>query len=281
MVAMATKYGYPIETHNVTTDDGYILTLFRIPAASNMGKLSYSSTTAARRTYGKPVVFCQHGLLDSSWTWLSNPPQWTHQRVDSPSSSSNTNDENDENDENDHQKEGGEGGKRTKVDLYEDDGSESDKKQGSGLGFMLADAGFDVWFGNNRGNRYSRAHTDPNLSPDVPDSGFWEFTWDDMAVSDLPAMLSYVRAITEAKTVGYVGHSEGTIQMLAAAAVAGAAADAAETDCQKGCFGLSVAQLEAVQTAVGSVNLFVALAPVAYVSHLGTTLTLTLACLRP
>ncbi|XP_046448187.1 gastric triacylglycerol lipase-like [Daphnia pulex] len=53
------KRGYPVEIHQVTTDDGYILDLHRIPAKSSSGP--------------KQVVFLQHGVAESSATWLVNP----------------------------------------------------------------------------------------------------------------------------------------------------------------------------------------------------------------
>jgi lysosomal acid lipase/cholesteryl ester hydrolase len=55
--------GYPAETHYVVTDDGYILTLHRIPH----GKDNAGET-------GKPVVFLQHGLLCSSADWVMATP---------------------------------------------------------------------------------------------------------------------------------------------------------------------------------------------------------------
>nr|XP_034304031.1 gastric triacylglycerol lipase isoform X2 [Crassostrea gigas] len=79
------------------------------------------------------------------------------------------------------------------------------------LGFMLADAGVDVWLGNNRGNKYSKSHV--SLSPDDP--RFWEFSWDEMAKYDLPAMIEYVIQQTGNEGIYYAGHSQGTEQAFA------------------------------------------------------------------
>ena len=53
-------YNYPVEIHDVTTEDGYILRVFRI------------QKKASHITSGLKPIFLQHGLLDSSDTWLIN-----------------------------------------------------------------------------------------------------------------------------------------------------------------------------------------------------------------
>lgn len=62
------------------------------------------------------------------------------------------------------------------------------------LGFLLAEAGYDVWLGNVRGNRYSGQHTDPERHPGT--ESFWRFGLDDVARMDVPAM---VRAMQGAR----------------------------------------------------------------------------------
>ncbi len=77
----------------------------------------------------------------------------------------------------------------------------------------MADAGYDVWMGNFRGNYYSRAHCD--LNPDRNE--FWYFSWDQMAKYDLPAMIDKVIYTTGHSKIHYVGHSMGTTSLMALA----------------------------------------------------------------
>ncbi|XP_067204979.1 gastric triacylglycerol lipase-like [Linepithema humile] len=131
---MIKKAGYPAEAHIVLTEDGYLLTLHRIPGRKN-----------------SPSVLLQHGLLSSSIDWIV---------------------------------------------------SGRDKA----LGFILADQGYDVWLGNSRGNTYSRAHI--FLSPS--DSKFWDFSFDEMGIYDLPATILHIMSVTSQPLHTYVGYSMST-----------------------------------------------------------------------
>jgi len=113
--------------------------------------------------------------------------------------------------------------------------------------FIFADAGYDVWLGNNRGNGYSM--TNKYYTPDQ--AQFWDFSWDEMAKYDFPSQINYVLQTTGASKITYIGHSEGTIQ-----AFAGFLLD---------------------PSLVSKVNLYIALAPVAYVGHIEAILLTALA----
>ncbi|KZC08171.1 Gastric triacylglycerol lipase, partial [Dufourea novaeangliae] len=76
------------------------------------------------------------------------------------------------------------------------------------LGYMLADAGYDVWLGNNRGNAYSKSHT--SISP--MDHRFWDFSYHELGVHDLPATIDYILDRTDRERLFYIGHSQGTTQ---------------------------------------------------------------------
>jgi len=78
------------------------------------------------------------------------------------------------------------------------------------LGYFLADAGYDVWLGNFRGNTYGRQH----LHLDPSHFKFWQFSWDHHGNYDLPAMLKHVLGYTKEENIFYVGHSMGTTSFM-------------------------------------------------------------------
>lgn len=136
---------YPVKSYWVTTEDGYILRVYRIGAKNS---LAFNQA---------PPVFMQHGLIDASDDWIIN---------------------------------------------------EEDKAPG----FLLANAGYDVWLGNTRGNRHSTNHT--HMDPRV-DSAFWDYSWQEMAHYDIPAEINLVLNKTGYDKLVYIGHSQGTTALLA------------------------------------------------------------------
>ncbi len=59
------------------------------------------------------------------------------------------------------------------------------------LAFIVADAGYDLWLGNARGNTYSKRH----ISLRHDDSRFWDFSFHEMALYDLPSEIDYIYKI--------------------------------------------------------------------------------------
>lgn len=74
------------------------------------------------------------------------------------------------------------------------------------LPYLLAERGYDVWLGNARGNKHSRKHV--RLSPDSKE--FWDFSWHEIGLYDVPESIDYVLKVTGHKRLKYVGHSQGT-----------------------------------------------------------------------
>jgi len=142
-------WGYPVEEHWVTTSDGYILGLHRIPHARDD-----PSPESPR-----PVVYMQHCLTCSSAIWTFGPPT-------------------------------------------------------KSLGYILADAGYDVWMGNSRGNSYSRNHTSLEACSQERCNQFWDFGWDEGGHLDVTAGIDFALAYTGQESVYYVGHSMGCTQYL-------------------------------------------------------------------
>ncbi|CAL1409229.1 unnamed protein product [Linum trigynum] len=80
------------------------------------------------------------------------------------------------------------------------------------LPFLLVDDGYDVWIANTRGTIHSQGHT--SLSPN--DGAYWEWSWEELADYDLPAVFQYVYDHTGQQKHHYIGHSLGTLTALAA-----------------------------------------------------------------
>ncbi|XP_071452783.1 lipase 3-like [Hetaerina americana] len=78
------------------------------------------------------------------------------------------------------------------------------------LGYLLAEAGFDVWMMNLRGASVSKMHT---TIPECTDE-FWDFSWHEMGMYDLPAVIDYILATTKTEKVDVIGFSLGTNLMV-------------------------------------------------------------------
>jgi lysosomal acid lipase/cholesteryl ester hydrolase len=79
------------------------------------------------------------------------------------------------------------------------------------LPFALAEQGYDVWLGNNRGNKYSKKST--RFSPATTD--FWNFSMDQFAFHDIPDAIDYILGTTSQASLSYIGFSQGTAQAFA------------------------------------------------------------------
>ncbi|KAH1291500.1 hypothetical protein KXX48_007087 [Aspergillus fumigatus] len=79
------------------------------------------------------------------------------------------------------------------------------------LPFQLVERGYDVWLGNNRGNKYSKKsiHHSP-LS-----AKFWGFSMDEFAFYDIPDSITYILNATGQASLSYIGFSQGTAQAFA------------------------------------------------------------------
>ncbi|XP_075161664.1 lipase 3-like [Haematobia irritans] len=144
------QHGYPCENHTVTTCDGYILTLFRIPHGH--GEELGSEEEEEEKI---PTVLLMNCWQCSSDIWVIMGPN-------------------------------------------------------SGLPFLLADAGYDVWLGNARGNIYSEHHL--TMSP--MSENFWEFAIDEIGQIDLPAKVDYILSNRNQTRLHFVGYSQSTAFLM-------------------------------------------------------------------
>ena len=105
MTELCQENGFKSEQYTLVTEDGYILSIYRIP-----GKFTDDASEH------KPAVLMVHAQDCDMMEWFWNDPSQAN-------------------------------------------------------AFILANAGYDVWMGNNRGSKYSMAHL--TLSPQEHE--FWDF----------------------------------------------------------------------------------------------------------
>lgn len=134
--------GYKSEKHQVTTTDGYHLTVHRV--------------LPNRNTEPKGTVFLMHGLFRNSADYIATGPEIA-------------------------------------------------------LPYLLSDHGFDCYLGNARGSKFCTKHE--THSYDSKD--FWNFSWEEIGLYDLPAMLELAIDKSGSPKVNYVGHSQGCTTLLA------------------------------------------------------------------
>lgn len=79
------------------------------------------------------------------------------------------------------------------------------------LPFELVERGYDVWLGNNRGNKYSKK----NIHMAPTDAKFWNFSMDQFAFHDIPDSIAYILETTHQPSLSYIGFSQGTAQAFA------------------------------------------------------------------
>ncbi|CUM66372.1 uncharacterized protein PRCAT00004036001 [Priceomyces carsonii] len=85
-------------------------------------------------------------------------------------------------------------------------------KHEKNLPFLLLERGYEIWLGNNRGNKYSRKH----LNTSVSDDKFWDFSLDEFAFYDIPDTVNYILSnYSPGAKLTYIGFSQGCSQLFA------------------------------------------------------------------
>ena len=82
--------------------------------------------------------------------------------------------------------------------------------------FILANQGYDVWLGNNRGNTYSNRHSTLKSLDNLED--YWNFDAEKMGMQDVPSMIDFILETTNKKVLdAYIGYDQGNTQFWMAA----------------------------------------------------------------
>jgi pimeloyl-ACP methyl ester carboxylesterase len=79
------------------------------------------------------------------------------------------------------------------------------------LAFQLANEGYHVFLGNYRGSKFSMNH----LKLDPLSREYWRFSFDEIALQDLPAIINYILFLSQKQSLFYVGHNQGATALVA------------------------------------------------------------------
>ncbi|XP_033228946.1 lysosomal acid lipase/cholesteryl ester hydrolase-like [Belonocnema kinseyi] len=142
-----TDDGYPFEEYNLKTQDGYFLTIHRIPGGNGE---SINKTQP-----NKPIAYLVHALTQSSIDWVSIG-------------------------------------------------------RNVSLAYLLADKGFDVWLGNNRGTIFAQKHQTYSTTS----SSFWNFSWHESGVIDIPETIDFILNETGKSEIFFVGYSQSCTELV-------------------------------------------------------------------
>jgi pimeloyl-ACP methyl ester carboxylesterase len=79
------------------------------------------------------------------------------------------------------------------------------------MAYQLGALGYDVWLANNSAALYSKEHDKYTAD----DREYWDMDWQKYGIYDTPAVVTEIQKRNGGKKVGYIGHSQGTSQVLA------------------------------------------------------------------
>ncbi|KAL0273099.1 UNVERIFIED_CONTAM: hypothetical protein PYX00_005855 [Menopon gallinae] len=162
--------GYPVQQHKVISQDGYIINVHRIPNGNRKDRVP-----VRQRGYTK-----FHHYVHPDYYQCVN--ESLHEKATGPPVLMQH-------------------GLLAATDSWVLRNAKDD------LAYLLADAGYDVWMSDARGNYYSRSH----LYKDTRSKEFWDFSFHEIAYYDLPAVIDYILGMTNHKQLYYIGHSMGTV----------------------------------------------------------------------
>lgn len=163
--AIVEVQGYVASNYNVTTSDGYILTLLRIQAKYIKTPGAGSGDGTTDQTQVKDDIFGFNSLL-------ARNSEDRQENVDVKAQTVKYN-------------------KALLLMHAEDFNAEgwvTGRTAQETLPFLIADLGYDVWLGNNRGvKEYSRHETFTES-----DRAYWEFSFAEMGMHDVSALINLV-----------------------------------------------------------------------------------------